>query len=70
MIFSRVRLGVGRSPHAWESASQWTLKSFSSVERSRWEGVIESVSRHFGLLLGGRSDLFLNRVSLDMADSS
>jgi peptidyl-tRNA hydrolase, PTH1 family len=64
----RVRLGVGRPEHG--DVSGHVLGNFGKTDQVWLDKMLESVSRHFGMLMQGKDSEFMNKVTLDTREQS
>ncbi len=62
----RVRLGVGRPPHAEMETADYVLSNFSAEEKKWLKPFLQSIAAHFPLLLAGQPSELMNKVTLDM----
>lgn len=60
----RVRLGIGR-PHDKALVHNWVLGDFAKADATWLEPFLQSVADRLPLLLGGKDNEFMNKVTLD-----
>lgn len=65
--YRRLRIGVGRSPHATDAnklVDSHVLSDFTAAEHSTWlDPLLECMSRHIELLLGDDDNEFMTTVA-------
>ncbi len=64
--FQRIRMGIGH-PGEKSQVSGHVLKDFSKADREIADRIIESVSRHIGMIVDGDAAGFMNKIALDTA---
>jgi PTH1 family peptidyl-tRNA hydrolase len=62
----RVRIGIGH-PGDKEKVHGHVLSDFSKAERQSVEPMMQSISRHVGLLLDGKDTDFMSKVAMEYA---
>ncbi len=61
--FPRIRVGIGQKPHPDYDLADWVLSAFSKDDLEKLADAAKSVSAAIPLMIGGKTDLAMNRYN-------